>query len=238
MTTWSDFAAAAPALAASIRAALHKYGAGLGYLATIRADGGPRLHPVSPAIVGGRLYCCLLDSPKRHDLDRDGRYALHAFPADDSDDEAGVSGRAVHVIDPGRVRRVGGAMHADPMIDWALYELTIDSAFLVRRSIGSRAPGAAGLAYQKWHAPTSSSRARDSEPASQADRARPESGRLESGRLESGRLEPGQSASGQSASDQMESGQSAAGHSQLRGVQRLGQRPDVIVRAATAPLTA
>jgi hypothetical protein len=43
--------------------------AGLGYLATVRADGGPRVHPVSPAVVDGRLYVyCLLSSPKLRDL--------------------------------------------------------------------------------------------------------------------------------------------------------------------------
>ncbi|MET0415816.1 MAG: pyridoxamine 5'-phosphate oxidase, partial [Actinoplanes sp.] len=47
MASWSDFAAAEPVLAAGIRALLQQYGPGMGYLATVRADGGPRLHPVS-----------------------------------------------------------------------------------------------------------------------------------------------------------------------------------------------
>ncbi len=124
MASWSEFTSAAPSLAASIRAALHQYGAGLGYLATIRPDGGPRIHPVSPAVVGGGLYCCLLDTPKRRDLERDGRYALHAFPAEESDDEASVRGRARLVTDPMVVRRVAAQLRAETRLDWWLYELS------------------------------------------------------------------------------------------------------------------
>ncbi len=134
MATWSEFAAAAPALAGTVRDALHQYGPGLAYLATIRPDGGPRLHPVSPAVLDGRLYCCLLDTPKRRDLDRDGRYALHAFPAEDSDDEVSLRGHARPVIDPDEVARVADALRAVPRADWRLYDLRIDTAMSVRRT--------------------------------------------------------------------------------------------------------
>jgi hypothetical protein len=147
MASWSQFAVAAPSLAAPIRAAIHQYGAGLGFLATIRPDGGPRLHPISPAIVGGGLYCCLLDSPKRRDLERDGRYALHAFPSDESEDEAGVRGRVRVVDEPGAVHRIAAAMRAEPRIEWRLYELCIDTAFYVRRASAADAPV---LGRQVW----------------------------------------------------------------------------------------
>ena len=81
--------------------------AGLGYLATVRADGGPRVHPVSPAVLDGRLYVyVLLYRPSSRDLQGDGRYALHSWPkpfADDGfdDEEFYLTGRA----DPGRARR-------------------------------------------------------------------------------------------------------------------------------------
>jgi hypothetical protein len=42
-------------------------------------------------------------SPKRGDLHRDGRYALHAFPPDDNEDAFYISGRALLVDD--RTRR-------------------------------------------------------------------------------------------------------------------------------------
>src|SRR5688500_1071445 len=88
MATWEVFAAAEPQLAASADrvllltpAADAPHEAGLAYLATIRADGGPRIHPISPVLDGGRLYAFVLrHSPKARDLARDGRYALHSFP--------------------------------------------------------------------------------------------------------------------------------------------------------------
>ena len=94
MATWAEFSAAEPLLATAIRTLLCQYGPGMGYLATIRPDGGPRVHPVMPVITDEGLYCFILPSPKRHDLDRDGRYALHSFPAEDTSDEAYLSGRA------------------------------------------------------------------------------------------------------------------------------------------------
>ena len=101
MASWSEFAADAPRLADGIRPLMQQYGPGFGYLATVRADGGPRVHPVSPVITDDGLYCFVIDSPKRRDLERDGRYALHSFPPEESDDEAYVAGRAR----PGHRRR-------------------------------------------------------------------------------------------------------------------------------------
>jgi Pyridoxamine 5'-phosphate oxidase len=148
MASWSEFASAAPALAGSIRATIHQYGAGLGYLATVRPDGGPRIHPVSPSIVGGRLYCCLVGSPKRRDLERDSRYALHAYPSDESDDEAGLRGRAELITEPVRIRQIATRIKADMAREWWLYELRIEMAFMVRRSMP--AGRTAEVAYQKW----------------------------------------------------------------------------------------
>src|SRR5690349_19533931 len=70
VASWSEFAVAEPRLALAIQELVHQYGPGLGYLATVRADGGPRVHPVSPVITDTGLYCFLLDSPKRRDLER------------------------------------------------------------------------------------------------------------------------------------------------------------------------
>jgi hypothetical protein len=158
MATWSEFVAAAPALAADIRGAFHQYGPGLGYLATVRADGGPRIHPVSPTVTDDGLYCCLLDTPKRHDLDRDDRYALHAFPPEDSDDEACVRGRARLVTEPSIIRRVAHELRAEPEVDWWLYELSVDTAIYVHRVAGGRP-------YQLWSPPHSLSPTADLESA-------------------------------------------------------------------------
>ena len=132
MASWSEFAAADPTLAAAIRALLQQYGPGMGYLATVRADGGPRVHPVSPVIAGDGLYCFVVHSPKRRDLERDGRYALHSYPPEESDDEAYVAGRALPVTDPVVIGRLADALRASPDVDWRLYELTVESAMLRR----------------------------------------------------------------------------------------------------------
>jgi pyridoxamine 5'-phosphate oxidase-like protein len=154
MASWLEFAAAEPRLAAAIQALVHQYGPGLGYLATVRADGGPRVHPVSPVITGDALYCFLIDSPKRRDLERDGRYALHAFPPESSDDEAYLAGKARPVTDGAQVQRLAAQMRAEPRVDWRLFEFTIDVAMLVRHGEPSSHAGGPGPASrQVWRDP-------------------------------------------------------------------------------------
>ncbi|MFI5913995.1 pyridoxamine 5'-phosphate oxidase [Dactylosporangium sp. NPDC051541] len=131
MATWAEFAAADSALASSIHTLICQYGPGLAYLATIRPDGGPRVHPVSPVLTTTGLYCFVLPSPKRADLDRDGRYALHSYPPEDSDDEAYVSGTATPVTDPAVHTLLVSLGRAAAGIDWKLYELTVDLAMHV-----------------------------------------------------------------------------------------------------------
>src|SRR3954464_8482354 len=106
VVTWSEFLTSDPELAGAIHSLLCQYGPGFGYLATVRADGGPRVHPVSPVITDEGLFCFIIDSPKRRDLERDGRYALHSFPPEESDDEAYVAGHAQPVTDPAQVARL------------------------------------------------------------------------------------------------------------------------------------
>ncbi len=148
MASWSEFAAAQPRLAAAIRELVHQYGPGLGYLATVRADGGPRVHPVSPVITDDGFYCFLLDTPKRRDLERDGRYALHSYPPEDSDDEAYLSGRVQPVTDPARVSTLATTMRAEPDLNWRLYEFSVDVAMVARRRHGEHGPR--GAAYEIW----------------------------------------------------------------------------------------
>jgi hypothetical protein len=130
MASWSDFVAAEPSLAAGIRALLQQYGPGLAYLATVRADGAPRIHPVSPVITDEGIYCFVVSSPKRHDLDRDGRYALHSYPPEETDDEAFLTGRAVPVRDERVIAELADSLHASRDVDWRLYEFLIESATL------------------------------------------------------------------------------------------------------------
>ena len=100
MASWQDFEDVEPEMAAAGKRLLYQHGPGLAFLATIRKDGGPRLHPICPTVVGGRLYALILSSTyKFADLKRDGRYALHTFPPTENDDEFLVMGRAVVIND-------------------------------------------------------------------------------------------------------------------------------------------
>ncbi|MFV2104580.1 pyridoxamine 5'-phosphate oxidase family protein [Micromonospora sp. LOL_024] len=153
MASWSEFAADEPLLADGIRLLMQQYGPGFGYLATVRADGGPRVHPVSPVITNEGLFCFVIDSPKRRDLERDGRYALHSFPPEESDDEAYVAGRARPVTDDVTVARLALAARAAPHANWRLFEFTVDVAMLARReprSSGGAGEPAACPAVQLW----------------------------------------------------------------------------------------
>ncbi|WP_018349512.1 hypothetical protein [Longispora albida] len=147
MATWSQFAESEPLLAASIQALMHQYGPGMAYLATVRPDGGPRLHPVSPVIAGDGLYCFLVDSPKRRDLERDGRYALHSYPSEEVDDEAYLTGLAIPVP-PGPERdRIAAAYSAAPQAGWKLFEFTVETAMHARYQRGWPPE------YQTWRVP-------------------------------------------------------------------------------------
>ena len=158
MASWSEFATASPQLAAGIRALIQQYGPGLGYLATVRPDGGPRVHPVSPVFTDEALYCFVVRSPKRFDLERDGRYALHSYPPEDTDDEAYLTGRATPVHDRRVIARLAIALHASPEIDWRLFELSIDAAMLRHHGSGGALPFAAVRPpfTQTWRAPSAS----------------------------------------------------------------------------------
>ncbi|MGC1215408.1 MAG: pyridoxamine 5'-phosphate oxidase family protein [Micromonospora sp.] len=163
MASWSEFAADEPRLADEIRLLMQQYGPGFGYLATVRADGGPRVHPVSPVITDDGLFCFVIDSPKRRDLERDGRYALHSFPPEESDDEAYVAGRAHPVTDQARVARVAELGRAAPHVDWRLFEFTIDVAMLTRRDHAARLSTSPGEpAVQVWLDPQASGATRRS----------------------------------------------------------------------------
>jgi len=152
---WQAFAVAAPALSEAGRALLYQYGIGLGYLATVRHDGAPRVHPFCPIITGGRLWGLIGPSPKQRDLLRDGRYAVHAFPCRDRDDEFVVSGRARHVDDAtleAEVRAAYAASGGRSDHSELLFELLIASALLATYKVRGE-PDNWPPRYTRWRAP-------------------------------------------------------------------------------------
>jgi hypothetical protein len=134
MVTWKAFAAAAPELADAGRALLTQFKVGLAFLATVRRDGAPRLHPVCPVLSGDRLFVLITPtSPKRHYLERDGRYALQTFPQPKpGSDEFYVTGKALPVDDAAtRAAILRDAKHMADASEIA-FELTIDRVMHTR----------------------------------------------------------------------------------------------------------
>jgi hypothetical protein len=109
MPSWSEFEAAAPELAGSVRARLeahtHKT------LATLRRDGSPRISGTETQLIDGELWIgSMWQARKAHDLQRDPRFALHSG-SDEPDAWAGdakLAGVAEEITDPGRVREING----------------------------------------------------------------------------------------------------------------------------------
>ena len=72
------------------------------YLATIRKDGSPRVHPFTPIIGEGHFFVFMEStSPKGNDLRRDARYSAHCSVTDTSGEsgEFFVTGRARFIED-------------------------------------------------------------------------------------------------------------------------------------------
>jgi hypothetical protein len=131
MASWSEVEAGCHELAEFGATLLDRFD-GLAFIATVRqVDGAPRLHPVCPWRVGGRLFLSVGgESPKQRDLRRDGRYVLHALPGKD-DAEFRLRGHARQVVDPSTeewARNAGLAKGLNFRDDELLFELDIDEA--------------------------------------------------------------------------------------------------------------
>jgi hypothetical protein len=128
MSTWREFAAAAPELAA--------FGAGRlqaapSYLATLGADGSPRVHPVTPIFTADGLHLFMEPtSPKGRDLVDRAVFALHNGVPDNSGTggEFWVRGHGVAVTDADVRAAVAAAASYDPAERYVLFELHVDEA--------------------------------------------------------------------------------------------------------------
>lgn len=145
MTSWQEFAQQAPELATFGRS---RFGSGVAYLGTLRADGGPRVHPVTP-IIGEQLFLFMEPtSPKGKDLQRDGRYTLHCA-VEDSNGGSGefyVRGRAILITDPLRRAQAVQAASYTPRDRYILFVLGVEFAFMNTYEEGSTGP-------RRWQAP-------------------------------------------------------------------------------------
>ena len=65
MLGWAEFQHVRPDLAEAGRRLLCQFGVGLAFLATVRADGGPRLHPMCPLVTDDALVGFLQPTRRR-----------------------------------------------------------------------------------------------------------------------------------------------------------------------------
>lgn len=152
MATWAEFERDAPDLAAVAARlwpgidALHRGERpatpqpwfDVAYLATVRSDGSPRLHPFCPVLAAGNLYAAVpKESPKGNDLRRDPRCVIHATPGPE-DDELCIRANATEVSDDetkraavvavGAASEVGGmleTMSHDPLFEFDLVRVDV-----------------------------------------------------------------------------------------------------------------
>jgi hypothetical protein len=102
MITWRQFTEEAPQTEAVFRRRTEA--TGLALLATLRADGFPRISPLEPLIGDDRVWMGMMPgSTKVADLRRDPRLCLHAATADKevADGDAKLFGRAVEATAAG-----------------------------------------------------------------------------------------------------------------------------------------
>jgi hypothetical protein len=157
VASWNEFKAVEPTMAEEGRQLLYDVGVGLAFLGTVRMDGGPRLHPMCPVVCDDGLFAFIVPSPKRADLHRDGRYAMHSFPLADNEDAFYLTGTARHVTDRDLRSRLGrqfaeerSALALDPPgDDQHLFEFDVSTAMLTRTT----GHGDPNPRHQVWHAP-------------------------------------------------------------------------------------
>jgi hypothetical protein len=99
------------------------------YLATIRRDGSPRLHPFCPFLAGDDLCAAIPESsPKGNDLRRDPRCVIHAVPGPD-DDELCIRALARDVSNEKHMRAAPKAVGAASGVGGMLETMSHDPLF-------------------------------------------------------------------------------------------------------------
>ncbi len=107
-----------------------RFEGGVAYLATVRKDGSPRVHPVTPIVGQGHLFLFMEPtSPKGHDLRRDGRYAMHSVVSDSSgaSGEFIITGQAELIDNPATRALAYQLASYTPADRYILFELSVES---------------------------------------------------------------------------------------------------------------
>ena len=129
MSSWSDVLVDAPELAKKVQARFDAHG--LALLATIRADGFPRISPIEALFTADEVWLGMMpESRKALDLFRDPRLSMHNATEDKnvSKGDAKLVGRAVALDDAGveRARGVFAEHTGHPPPEGPMHAFTID----------------------------------------------------------------------------------------------------------------
>ena len=128
MMTWGEFEGAEPDLAAFGKDLLLKPPA---YLATVRRDGSPRVHPVTPVFTDDALFVFMEPtSPKGRDLRERRSYSLHNGVPDTegTGGEFFVTGTGAPIDDASVREEAVRAATYDPADRYVLFELKLSEA--------------------------------------------------------------------------------------------------------------
>ena len=133
---WAAFEQADAALAGRVRARLESHPHAV--VATLRADGSPRLSGMEVPVRSGHLWLAMTPgSRKAGDLGRDPRFSLHSAPDSESlpDGDARIEGRVLFADAAQQADFVAGHRHRieDPS-KMVLYVALIGRVVLVRVS--------------------------------------------------------------------------------------------------------
>jgi hypothetical protein len=124
-TSWGAFASAEPELAAFV---VQRLRAAPSYVATVRANGAPRVRPVTPIFTADGLYLFMEPtSPKGNDLRERGWFDLHNGVPDNAGTggEAAVSGIGRAIEDADIRAQVVAAAGYRPADRYILFELAL-----------------------------------------------------------------------------------------------------------------
>jgi hypothetical protein len=148
MTSWNDVETAAPDLAGRVRARFEA--TGLALVATIRADGSPRISGWEPLFDLGQVWLgSMPGSRKNADVRRDPRLALHSATADKDvkEGDAKISGVAVDVTDVDEQRAYAQAFKQGNEMDvptpFDLFRIDVTEISMLR-------PGGDHLVIEWW----------------------------------------------------------------------------------------
>lgn len=133
MARWSEVEAAAPELAARVRARFGSHRHAL--LATLRRDGYPRVTGIETQFVLGDLWMGMMGgSWKAKDLMGDPRMALHSHldSPDVANGDARITGRAELVDDPETIKAWQGTLEAEPPPPFHVFRVDVSEVTLVR----------------------------------------------------------------------------------------------------------